>query len=58
LFDHAQSSFDFLLFRGGDNSGFRQRSRVSNRAGYVMRVKPVVEGNRLGVALCNFAAAF
>jgi hypothetical protein len=58
LFDHAQSSFDFLLFRRGDNPRFCQRGRMSNRASNIVPIQPVVEGDGLAVTLRDVGGAF
>ena len=58
LFDRAQSSFDLFLFRDGDNSGFHQRSDMSNRAGNIVPIKPMVEGYGFAVALRDVGYGF
>ncbi len=54
LFDLAQSSFDFLLFRGGDNPCFAQRGGMSNGTSDVVPIETAIERNGFAIALCNF----
>ena len=58
LFDFTQSGFDLFLFRGGDDPRPSQGGGVSDGAGNVMPIKPMIEGNGLAIALRDLGNRF
>src|SRR5438309_5700676 len=58
LLDFAQTTLDLFLFRGRENSSFRQCRGMDNRADDVMPIKAAIERDRLAVAARNACGWF